>query len=493
MSAPLVSHRTAVALLCLVVGAPAGARAQGGVGTVAFQNSASPAAQAPFLRGVALLHSFEYAGAARAFREAQQANPAFALAYWGEAMTYNHPVWDQQDRDSARAALARLGPTPAARLARTPTPREREYLEAVETLYGEGSKADRDTAYMRVMERVARDNPDDIEARLFYALSLLGLSRGVRDVPTYMRAGAIALELLAAHPNHPGAAHYVIHAFDDPVHAPIGLAAARAYSRIAPEAAHAQHMTTHIFLAMGMWDQVVSQNVIATDLTAWVPGHYTSWLGYGYLQLGRQRDARQLLERVRGNLRPGAPAPQINALAAMRAAYVVNTERWDDEVARWSLDSVFGGRARPPVDVFVRGLAALKRGDRPAAEREAGELASRTAEAARELRPGAAASVVAPVIMEKELRALLRLADGAADDAVALLREATALEDAMPAEFGPPDVVKPSHELLGETLLGLGRSREAADEFTRALRLAPGRALALRGLARATAALTPNP
>lgn len=493
-----VRRRVSAALLCLLACVPAAGLAQSGVGTVEFANSGSPAAQQPFLRGVALLHSFEYASAARSFREAQRADPGFALAYWGEAMTYNHPVWNEQDRDSARAVLARLGPTPAAQLARAPTPRERGYLEAVETLYGEGSKADRDTAYARVMERVAHANPDDVEARAFYVLSLLGLSRGVRDVPTYMRAGAMALELFAAHPDHPGAAHYVIHAFDDPLHAPIGLPAARAYSRIAPEAAHAQHMTTHIFVALGMWDDVVSQNLIAVSLTAWLPGHYTSWLGYGYLQQGRYGEARQLLERVRGAMRSGAPPGQLGYLVAMRADYVVNAERWDDAVARWNLDSLFAARPMPAADVFVRGFAALKRGERPAAERALQELASRSGDVARTVRPGATAFVVAPVIMEKELRALLRLADGAPEDAVALLREATTLEDAMPAEFGPPDVVKPSYELLGETLLALGRPREAADAFAHALRLAPGRALALRGLERAAAAgmrrsLVPSP
>jgi len=203
---------------------------------------------------VLLLHSFEFADAASAFREAQQIDEDFALAYWGEAMTYNHPLWQEQDRDAAHATLARYAPTPEARQARAPTDPERAYLAAVDVLYGEGSKTDRDLAYMAEMERMTTKWPDDDEARAFYALSILGSTDGERDFATYMRAAAAAQPVFESNPDHPGAVHYIIHSFDDPVHAPLGLEAARAYSGIAPDAGHAQHMTSHIFVAMGMWE-----------------------------------------------------------------------------------------------------------------------------------------------------------------------------------------------------------------------------------------------
>lgn len=248
------------------------------LGTIIFPTSGQPAAQAAFIRGVLYLHSFEYGSAATAFREAQRLEPGFAMAYWGEAMTLNHPVWNEQDSVAARAALARLAPSSEARRGMAPTARERGYLEAVEQLYASGGpKARRDSLYSAAMMALSAAFPADAEARAFYALSLLGLSQGNRIVPTYMRAGAIALALMQQYPDHPGAAHYAIHAFDDPDHAPLGLPAARAYSRIAPAAPHAQHMTAHIFLALGMWDEVVSQNIIAsgTDRSKWTPGHYT--------------------------------------------------------------------------------------------------------------------------------------------------------------------------------------------------------------------------
>ena len=456
------------------------------LGTIDFPTSGAPVAQAAFIRGVLLLHSFEYWDAAQAFREAERLDPAFALAYWGEALTYSHPLWNEQDRDAARAALERLGPTAGARRARAPTPREKAYLDAVEALYGEGPRGQRDTAYSLVMQRLVARFPADQEAKVFYAVSLLGLHQGVRDVPTYLRAAAIAETVFRKNPNHPGAAHVLLHCYDDPIHARLGLPAALAYSKIAPDAAHPHHMTTHIFVALGMWDEVVSQNEIASgpDRAAWTPHHYTHWLGYGYLQQGRDEDARRLLELMYQNLARSRGRGRA-VLAEMRADYVVNTERWDCPCLRWGLD-VSDARSRDrTVDTCVVGFSALQRGDRAGAD---GSLAGIAA--FNRLRAAADTGYErdpVPDILERELRALLREAAGAREEAVALMREATALEEAMPLEAGPPAVVKPSHELLGEILLRAGRPREAEGEFTRALRLAPRRTLALLGLGRAAA------
>jgi len=475
------------ALACLAAGPSLSAQTSR-LGTIDFPTSGAPAAQPQFVRGVLLLHSFEYRDAAQAFREAQRLDPGFALAYWGEALTYTHPIWNEQDVSAARAALQRLGPTPAARRAKAPTPREQGYLETVEILYGDGSKTKRDTAYSLAMERLVASFPADREAQVFYALSLLGLNQGVRDVPTYLRAAAIVERVFRDNPNHPGAAHLLIHCYDDPIRAPLGLPAARAYSRIAPDAAHAQHMTTHIFLALGMWDEVVSQNELASgrDRAAWTANHYTAWLGYGYLQQGRYGGALRHLNLMHRNMDWSRPRQRAE-LALMRADYVVNTERWDSPSLQGGRIDLAEARLRDrAVDAFVFGLSAVKRGDRAAAERNLADLATFSRMRAA-IDTGSEKDPV-PSILEKELRALLRQADGAADDAVALLREATVLEDAMPLEFGPPAVVKPSHELLCEVLLQADRPREAQVECARALRLAPKRARSLLGLGRAAAA-----
>ena len=228
---------------------------------VELRYSGRPAA---FLRGLALLHNFEYPRAIDAFRQAQAADPGFAMAYWGEAMAHNHPVWFEQDAEQARAVLARLGATRAERLAKAKTERERAYLDAVETLYGEGSKEQRDFAYSGAMERLARAYPSDVDAAAFHALSLLGLAHKGRDFGLYMRAAAVLEELYPANQRHPGVLHYLIHSYDDPAHAPLGLRAAERYGAVAPDAPHALHMTSHIFLALGDWNRTIAANEAAT-------------------------------------------------------------------------------------------------------------------------------------------------------------------------------------------------------------------------------------
>jgi tetratricopeptide (TPR) repeat protein len=476
-----------VGFLAAGAGAPLAGQ-QGRLGTISFPNSGARAAQRSFIRGVLLLHSFEYDDAAAAFREAQRIDPGFALAYWGEAMTLTHPVWNEQKLDSARAVLARLAPTAEARQARAATPRERGYLTAVEILYGDGPKARRDTLYSAAMGRLSAAYPGDLEAKAFYALSLLGLSQATRNVPTYMRAGAIAEDVFLKNPDHPGAAHYIIHAFDDPIHAPLGLRAARAYARIAPGADHARHMTSHIFVALGMWDETVAANEAASgpDRAAWTPGHYTAWLAYGYAQQGRRAEARRLLETTRANLGDSTRRGRRIYLLTMRAHYLVDTERWSDSMVTWPLDTAGVGPVPLAMDAFARGYAALRRGDRAVADSLLRALGVLAGLPVVEDRYGGNPNV--PAILEKELRASARAADGATDEAATLLREATGLEAALPLEFGPPDVVKPTHELLGELLLSQGKAAEAQQEFTRALSLTPRRPLSLLGLARSATA-----
>jgi hypothetical protein len=457
-----------------------------GLGTIDFPTSGSPAAQREFLHGVLLLHSFEYTSAENAFRRAEALAPDFAMAYWGEAMTYNHGVWNEQDLTSARQALGRLGPTLEARRAKAPTPREQRYLEAVEALYGDGSKPRRDTLYASVIERLVRENPADLDAKAFYALALLGLNQGIRDTVTYLRAAPYADTVFRANPNHPGAAHYLIHSFDDPIHAAKGLEAARAYSRIAPEAAHAQHMTTHIFLALGMWDDVVSQNRIAVGLTSEVPGHYTSWLAYGMIQQGRWAEAKDLVERLRNSIKGGGLPSQHTALAETRGHLLLHTEDWRSGMAGWSLDhdkmSVTGELA----DRFTAGVMAYARRDAAELGVVAGGVA-RLAEALQTDRGPRDPATMAGQVMARELGAMQLFMSDRREDAIRQMQEATAIEDAMPMEFGPPVILSPSHELLGTMLLEM-RPAQSAREFLRALVLAPGRARSLEGLTRAAVA-----
>jgi tetratricopeptide (TPR) repeat protein len=457
-----------------------------GLGAISFPNSGEAAAQAPFIRGVLLLHSFEYEPAAEAFREAQKADPDFALAYWGEAMTHNHPLWQQVDVEAARAILARLGDRVETRAAKAGTERERKFLAAVEALYGAGDKTTRDLAYMDAMARLSADFPDDMEARAFHALSVIGSRNGTRDFATYMRAAAIAQPVFDQNPDHPGAAHYLIHAFDDPVHAPLGLPAARKYATTAPGAAHAQHMTSHIFVALGMWDDVVAANIRARDRQdadnaahgdhANVCGHYSSWLHYGHLMKGETAQAEALMDRCHERLSHTPTPAEQNYFNAMRARQILDTEDWA-AASRWTwtppAGDANGAAARRLEYAFTNAFAALRRGDASEAR----------AVLATPAPPGE------PSRLHREaLRGLVAIASGRTDEGLAILRAAAAAEDAMPYEFGPPRILKPTHELLGEELLRAGRLDEARAAFRRATERTPGRTLAVRGLAAAAAA-----
>ena len=471
------------------------------LGSIDFPNSGAPEAQETFIRAVLLLHSFEYEDAREVFQEVQRIDPDFALAYWGEAMTHNHPLWRQQDYDAAVAALDKFAPTPEARILKTPTERERGYLAAVHALYGEGEKRDRDVDYSEAMGELSARYPDDLEARAFYSLSILGTAGGVRNVRTYMNAGAVAEEVFAANPNHPGAAHYAIHSYDDPDHAALGLRAARVYAKIAPAASHAQHMISHIYVALGQWEESVDSNVKSFDVSVdrrkrkeldvdALNYHSLHWLEYSYLQLGRFERAREKLDSMHAYAEESGSDRALWYHAVMRAAWVIETQGRPGPASLDREDTQVTGAA---ADLFATGYAAVLAGKLEAAALAAEQIDGRRESASHGplceqgtgfLQTSKNDLIVADV-MQKSLRALIDVERGKVESGLALFDEATALEASMPAEFGPPTIVKPSHELYGEVLLKLGRHDEARVQFEAALDRAPRRSLSLAGLARA--------
>ncbi len=466
------------------------------LGSVEFPTSARNAdAQAHFLRGVLYLHSFTFEAAEAEFRAAADLEPDFAMAYWGEALSHNHPLIAERDAGLPRAVLARLGPTPEARLAAARTERERGFLEAVEILFGEGSEEERVLAYAEAMRRHAERFPDDDEVQAFYAVSLLGTVRidGDPEFRRRMRAGAIAADIFREHPNHPGAAHYVIHSFDDPVHAPLALSAAHRYALIAPDSAHALHMPSHIFIQHGMWEEVVRSNRASYD-SAWrlwqtrdaltdtqryyndiYVWHALDWGQYGSLQLGDVAEARRVIELLKPVAEKSQASMAQHGPAQMQARVIVEAELWD-EAAALSLD------AASPDTLFAAGLGAARSGDLPRARRAAKALRSvyetRVASAGEgKTRPLA--------IQTLELDAALAHAEGEPDRALATLREALAIAEAMEAPRGAPRPIKPPFELLAEILLEEGRVADARVEFDRSLERRPNRTLSLRGAGRA--------
>ncbi len=464
------------------------------LGTINFPTSAKPAAQAPFLVGVKALYNFEFDIAGDTFRDAQKADPAFALAYWGEAMSYNHPLWAEQDLASARKVLERLAPTASARAAKAPAGKERDLVEAADILFGAGDKLARDIAYSQAMGRMHARYPQDDEISVMYALSLLGTARpGDKTTRNAMQAAALVLDVFQRHPQHPGAAHFIIHAFDDPDHAILALPAARAYSKIAPSAAHALHMPSHIFVQLGMWDDVIASNIVAYKAAVDLADkknlprgredfHTLSWLQYAYLQEGKFDDAQKCVDQAKAVADKNMDNPRIrDGYAGMKARQIVETEKWE-KLALASGPVRDGGA--PGYDgsaayVFAAGVSAANLGDMATANLALDKLKAMRTQA----ESGSNAYRARPfAVMEKEVAAVIAFQQKDAAAADKLMKEATDIELALDAPSGPPEPIKPSFELYGQMLVAQGRTKDAQMQFEHALMRMPNRRAALDGM-----------
>ena len=465
------------------------------LGEIEFPTSGAPEAQPEFIRGVLYLHSFEYDHAAAAFRQAQDIDPDFAMAYWGEAMTHHHSLWRFHFQQVAQDVLNRLGKTSEERAAKAPTQREKDYVRTAEILFGmtretkDLGKLERDIRYRNAMRELHLAYPNDHEARALFGLSILGVGSANRDYATYMRAAAVLTPVWDANRSHPGAAHYLIHSYDDPVHAILGLPMARAYGKMAVGASHAQHMTSHIYVALGLWDDMIAANLTALSVEssktigegarsreAW---HQRYWLHYGRLQQGRLEDAEIIMQMAHERL-SNDPLPRERAYyGAIYARYLLDTEKWSD-AEKW-LAPVGIDIPRPHYN-FARAFAATKLGQLDKARKLMADI-----------RPGGqgnaelilAAEEVA--ILRLELNGIFALAEGDDENALQLLREAVNRQTSMPFRFGPPRIPKPTAELLGDVLLELGRAEQASLAYQDQLSRSVGRTNSLLGLARAAA------
>ena len=483
---------TAAAVLFAVglLAAPSDARAQfDNVGSIDFPTSATGVAQDHFLRGVAILHSFGWKQARQQFHAAQEIDPDFAMAYWGESLAYNHPLVTEMDPTEPRKALMRLAPTPEERIAKAPTDREKGFVKAVEILWGDGDHEKRRVGYMEAMSKLHEAYPDDPEIAAFYALSLLGATRATGDLSERwnVRAGTIALKLFNRNPDHPGAAHYTIHAFDNPLMAPLALDAAYAFADIAPVVSHARHMPTHIFIQHGMWDLVAGHNQSAYEVAVelWQPGdalgdavHALDWGQYGDLQRGDYAKARLWMERLAdmvehegfaaGGARGVAGSERAKgAVPLLKARYVVDTEQW--EVRPVSEDA-------STHELLATGLSAARTGDVAALEAATEAMAHKSDGEGYDH------------VMHLQLKGLLHAGMGNADKAVAAMDNAVAAVESMEPPRGSANPVKPVHELYGEVLLDLNRPADAVAMFETSLLRMPNRPRSLLGLARALAA-----
>jgi hypothetical protein len=472
------------------------------LGTIHFASSGATRAQPAFLRGLLLLHSFEYRTARQAFQDAEKADPGFAMAYWGEALTYNQTLWREQDIDAARAALRKLAPDAAARAAKAPTARERAYLASVELLYGAGDKSARDARYSEALGALAAAYPDDLDALALYSLSLLGLSNGERNEANYMRAAAAAEAVLQVNPRHPGALHYLIHATDDPLHAPLGLQAARLYGSVAPAASHARHMPSHIFFALGMWDEAIDANLASLRIGR-AQGdptyHSLLWLAYAYLQENKRDEAQSLVQSIAADVAAGATKDNRARLSYAQAMWLIETRGTDGPNAHADVDN----RGITSINYFAvhdfaRGItAAPKRiADAKAAlaqlqqRIDAAHVAPKQAATVDWLDNVARDELQQATLLAAALSGTIQFYAGDADGGIEQVRKASARAEHLEFEYGPPWSVKPLDELYGELLLAADRPVEAAAAFRKTLALFPNRRLASEDLADALAKIS---
>ena len=465
-------------------------------GDISFPNSGTDEAQTAFLTGVTALHSFEYGPARIAFEEAQEIDPSFALAYWGQAMSDNHPLWSEQDMDAATAALNKLAPDFQGRLNKAPTEKEQAYLTGVEILYfSPGDKLQRDFAYSKHMARMRERWPDDHEISIFYALSLLGtVRRGDRGFRRQALAAAISQDVFADNENHPGAAHLIIHSFDDPDHAILALPAARVYAEVAPAAGHALHMPSHIFVQLGMWQEVVNSNIdsynvlVATNEKYGLPEgredfHALSWLAYGNLMLGQYDRANENLgEALAAVERNPDDERVLGGYLLMRGRHMIETGQWQD-VTLDAPDSVAGSNAHW---VYAVGMSAAHRGDMETAAAAIDRLESMQKRAAADANTYGATQIA---ILGQEVIAVSSLHSGDTQRAIDVARETAELEmRETSAPSGPPLPMKPAIELYGDVLLAADRPVEASAAYQRSLQWIPQRTPSMLGLAKAARA-----
>jgi tetratricopeptide (TPR) repeat protein len=458
------------------------------LGKVSFPISCKPLVQEQFDRGVALLHSFAYAPAEKAFQGVAELDPRCAMAHWGAAMTYFRQLWDPPILPAtipiAQKEIQR------AQSIETKSDRERQLIHALALLYEDaGSVPYRTRAenYEKAMGRIASENSKDVEIQAFYALSLLANASPADKTHAKQKQAADFLEPLdRAYPQHPGIPHYLIHAYDNAELAPRGLPAARTYSQIAPSAPHALHMPSHIFTRLGLWEDSITSNRAARE-AAHEQGdvgeelHAMDYLMYAYLQSGREQDAAQVTQQLDHMSLPSTGDFKVGyAATAMPVRYAVERGRWADATA------IVPPTGAPPhvvaIAVWARGLGFARTGHSTEARAEVDRLRELEAQ----LRTSGNAYWATQVgILKREVMAWCAQTDKNADEATALMRAAAEDEDAIEKLPVTPGPIVPAREQLGYLLLQQNHPSLALNEFKTALLNAPGRRGALQGAARA--------
>jgi tetratricopeptide (TPR) repeat protein len=474
------------------------------LGQVHFAVACNAAAQAQFNRAVALLHSFWFAPAMKTFASVSEFDASCAMAHWGVAMSLlgNPFAWPP----SPQALKDGWTAVEKARSTGAQTPREQGYISAVEAFYKDAETVDHRTralAYEKAMEQLARQYPDDREATIFYALALNATALPTdKTYANQLKAAALLEQVFKEQPQHPGVAHYLIHSYDYPPIAPRGLDAARRYAGIAPSAPHALHMPSHIFTRLGLWQESIDSNRASADaareelLTTHQQGagsynalHALDYMMYGYLQLGQDRAARQVLDEIMAiqqlDVENFAAA---YAFAAIPSRYALERQRWAEAAQLTLHPSTLAWQRFPQAEavlIFARGLGAARSGDSATARKDLDRLQA-LRQAMLETKQTYWAGQTE--IQHRVVAAWLARAEGKNQEALDHMRAAADLEDATEKHPVTPGSLVPARELLGEMLIEFNDPGQALQAFEASHRVEPNRFKGLYGAARAAAA-----
>jgi len=483
--------RLAVSMITLSLATAGAAQTSSQLGKVEFPNSCSPAVQDKLLRGIAMLHSFYYSAAQRAFEDVATEDNACVIAAWGYAsILMSNPL--QGIGASPKSAELAQGAIDKGRNMGAKTQRERDYLEAVAAYYEDFANRPeraRQLARAKAYEALAAKYPNDDEAQIFYALYLAGTQTASdQTYSAYLKAAGILEKQFAKHPDHPGVAHYLIHSYDAPPIAAQGLPAARRYAGIAPDAPHAQHMPSHIFTRVGAWADSVATNRRSADAAVRSKDpddalHALDYMTYAYLQLARDGDARTTMEEARTftGINP-ARATAYYALAAMPARFVAERGAWRDAAKLTPSSSNFP--FTEAMTHFARALGAARSGDAAAAQADVATITT-LRDQLRSAKSDYWANEVE--VMRLTSTAWRALAQQQSAEALDLMRQAADIEDKSEKNIVTPARLLPARELLGDMLMELKRPVEALKEYEASLQREPNRYRALYGAGQAAA------
>jgi tetratricopeptide (TPR) repeat protein len=469
------------------------------LGVVSLEVSGKKEALPHFEKGLLLLHSFEYTDSREAFRKASEIDPNMPMAYWGQAMTHNHSLWHEQDYEKGLEAIKGIDEADLLNV----TELENDFISAVKVLYeSDSAKSVRDKNYAAEMQRLSKKYPNNHEISAFYALSLLGSVEDGRDEKVYGQGAVIAQGILKENPKHPGALHYLIHSYDDPGHAKFALNAADSYAVVAPDASHALHMPSHIYVALGMWDKVVSSNEnsyqaslnrmerkgLGNDDRGY---HAYHWLEYGYLQQGRVEDARKLVQDM---VVYSQETPSVRArthLVYLKGTYLVETEEWTGEVAEIPVDINDLNVSTRSQYRFIEGMKAYTQGDLEALNKQIEDLEkdhqkesylvtydSATFCSGANREDTSPSMLIETEVTMQQLMALRSWMENDSETAETHLKKSIELEEGLSYSYGPPVIQKPTHELYADWLMSQGRTEEARIQYEKTLERAPKRRLA---------------